>query len=116
LVAIAVSLPELVHLDTKASFLPMPSVYFTQCVAHWNETQETAYQIFVLYAFYVVPICTMVGLYGQIVYTLWWRALPPGTSGGPRALARHGSVPLQVIRLLAKSFSIFNFVKLQFLN
>ncbi|OQV20160.1 Orexin receptor type 2 [Hypsibius exemplaris] len=93
LVAILVSLPELVYLDTKPSFLQTtaPTIYFTQCVAHWNDTQETAYQIFVLYAFYVVPICTMIGLYGQIVYTLWWRALPPGASGGPSTLIRQGS-------------------------
>lgn len=74
--AVSVSLPELVYLDVKTSFLPMPSIYFTQCVAHWNDSQETAYQIFILSTFYIVPFCAMIVLYGQIVYTLWWRALP----------------------------------------
>ncbi|XP_055329355.1 orexin receptor type 2-like [Paramacrobiotus metropolitanus] len=103
--SIGVSLPELVYLDVKPSFLPIPSIYFTQCVAHWSDSQETGYQIFILLALYLLPISIMTVLYGQIVYALWWRALPKPPEGSALQLSAGAGSSGSMILLNGKYYN-----------
>ncbi|KAK2159647.1 hypothetical protein LSH36_149g05012, partial [Paralvinella palmiformis] len=78
-VAIVIVTPELVALDTFQN-KPDNSVLLTSCRSTWTYFQQTAYQIFQMIAFFILPFVLMFVFYIQIARCLWSTKIPTETS------------------------------------